>query len=351
MRGTGPDPLSEPVTTRNPRNLPRQDEQNAVTGSDSTRDQPVTVGRLLSLIAHAEEILRSNPEVFPLLRTHPSLRTHARALTEAAAAGEDVDTLATLADTLDRNLYRIREGTQQASPDKFTNGRAKDRLNRKAAQPRTTAPARRTPEVNMRATAASAEVKKPARRATRPDPKATERQLTDEYTALAEQGHPLIESGLLAHAMTCLIPALGWVGGDPLTVQFPIAFESERLAKTCAWLRGLANAPAEQVEAARTQMLTALHQLWPAYCGACSDTPLSEGQEYVERQWDFVNRIDSLWVDPAPGKLNEPAPYLPEFRDTECGRVSYSFHLTLLALVTLNRQTGRPLLAFELEMN
>lgn len=153
-------------------------------------------------------------------------------------------------------------------------------------------------------------------------------------------------------AALSLRPALHWVGGNALTAQFPQAFEGERLAKTCAWLRGLRS---EQLEPARTQMLAALHQLWPAYQEACSVVPETNGlgtdNEYRERVWNFVDRVDSLWVDPSPGRLNQPAPYLPEFRDTECGRVSYSFHLTLLALVTLNRQTGRPLLAFELEMN
>ncbi len=135
--------------------------------------------------------------------------------------------------------------------------------------------------------------------------------------------------------------------GDALTAQFPTAFQQERLAKTCAWLRDLRP---DQHPGARTQMLTALHLLWPTYCDECSEAPLaptptSDGtDEYQQRRWKIVEQLDSLWVEPDPTNRHETAPYLPEFRDTPCGRVSYSWHLTLLALVTLNQQLGRPLL-------
>lgn len=314
--------------------------------------QPGTGARLLSWINYAFQINRSNLDIHFHLKNYPALLSHCRALTNATSEGEDVDTLWTYVAPIQDQLRRINAGTApKQHSEKPTVGNARDRLNRNKAAPRNTAPTRTTKERDtMRATAASAEPKKPARRTPPIDADTLIDQMSQECERLEAAGIDPDHLAFIAHAMTCLCPAMHWVGGDPTTIQFPVAFQEERLAKTCAWLRALATAPAEQVEAARTQMLTALWQLWPVYAELCSDTPISDGNEYQERQWEFINRIDSLWVDPGwNGK--EIAPYLPDFRDTECGRVSYSFHLTLLALVTLNRQTGRALLAFQAEAN
>lgn len=201
----------------------------------------------------------------------------------------------------------------------------------------------------MRATGSSAEVKKPVR-CQLVTAEALADQMCREYEALEASAPAQSLLELTAHAMTCLLPALHWVGGDPTTAQFPVAFQNERLTKTCDWLRGLTSP--QQQEEARRQMLDALWELWPSYVDKCSDVPLLEESvsPYKERTWDFMSRVDSLWVDPG-WNSKEIAPYLPEFRDNDCGRVSYSFHLTLLALVTLNRQTGRALLAFERNVN
>lgn len=352
----GTHPPVQPVTTRDHPVQAVSDGSEAVTGSESARDQPVTersTADLLLWINYAFHVRRSNPEIYFHLKNYPGLLSRARTVTDAACAGEDVDTLWSHITPLRELVHRINAGTIPIHGDKPTVGRAKDRLNRNKATPRTTAPARTAKEVPaVRATAASTEVKKPARRAPRIDADTLMEQICQEYEHQEASGVDEQHLAFLGHTLTCLAPALKWVEGDATTMQFPSAFQAERLAKTCEWLRGLASAPISQVEAARTQMLTALWQLWPAYCDLCSDTPLSEGAEYQERTWDFMNRVDNLWVDPAWGSsTKETAPYLPEFTDTDCGRVSYSFHLTLLALVTLNRQTGRALLTFQAGMN
>ena len=352
----GTHPPVQPVTTRNHPVQAVSDESQAVTGNEPGGNQPVTersTADLLLWINYAFHVRRSNPEIYFHLKNYPGLLSRARTVTDAACAGEDVDTLWSHVIPLQELVHRINAGTIPIHGDKPTVGRAKDRLNRNKATPRTTAPARTVKEVPaVRATAASTEVKKPARRAPRIDADTLMEQICQEYEHQEASGVDEQHLAFLGHALTCLAPALKWVEGDATTMQFPSAFQAERLAKTCEWLRGLASAPISQVEAARTQMLTALWQLWPAYCDLCSDTPLSEGAEYQERTWDFMNRVDNLWVDPAWGSsTKETAPYLPEFTDTDCGRVSYSFHLTLLALVTLNRQTGRALLTFQAEVN
>lgn len=354
--GLSSEGLPQPVTTRDHPVQAVSDGSRAVTGSESARDQPVTersTADLLLWINYAFHVRRSNPEIYFHLKNYPGLLSRARTVTDAACAGEDVDTLWSHVIPLQELVHRINAGTIPIHGDKPTVGRAKDRLNRNKATPRTTAPARTVKEVPaVRATAASTEVKKPARRAPRIDADTLMEQICQEYEHQEASGVDEQHLAFLGHTLTCLAPALKWVEGDATTMQFPSAFQAERLAKTCEWLRGLASAPISQVEAARTQMLTALWQLWPAYCDLCSDTPLSEGAEYQERTWDFMNRVDNLWVDPAWGSsTKETAPYLPEFTDTDCGRVSYSFHLTLLALVTLNRQTGRALLTFQAEVN
>lgn len=342
--------LSEPGLPGTNPESPVQSGSQPGTSIPVPRLQPGTTDRLFSWLNYARIVLNTSPEVLPLLRDVPSVRIHARALLSAAQAGEDVDSLWDLVAPLDTLIERLKNRPVEIQDTRPTVGNARDRLKRDKAAPRTSAPTRQPKkETPMRATAASTEVKKPVRRQV-VTADALADQMCREYEAL-EAARDAQDSflGLAAHAITCLVPALHWVGGDPCTAQFPEAFQGERLAKTCAWLRGLTTA--EQMEAGRAQMLTALWELWPAYVTECSDKPLSDEDQYKERTWDFMNRIDSLWVDPGQGGLKQVAPYLPEFRDTNCGRISYSFHLTLLALLTLNRQTGRALLAFEREAN
>jgi|GEM_PF-5896194 len=311
-----------------------QDKENAVTPTRDQTPHPVTGPHLITIIHHAHEILRSNPNTYPTLHHNPNLTTHARALTDASHAGEDTTTLHALATQLQTTLHHIRNGTRPPTNDKFTRPRPK--TTRQTAKPRTEAPP-------MKATA-SAPKKTTKPRTNKTTPHTLLNTLHHEAAATTD--------ALTAHAITCLTPALHWINGDPLTITFPSAYQQERLAKLCAYLQTIHGTT--KLEPARASMLTALHELWPAYQDACSHAPLNsalEGDDNTQeyRAWNFPERTPSPWGGPFDPPLDAPAPDLPEFRDTECGRISSSWHLTLLAVVFLNHWTGRRLLDFDVE--
>jgi hypothetical protein len=294
-------------------------------------------GQLLTLIAHAEAITRSNPEIYPLLQNHPGLRQQARALTEAARSGEDLSTLTELADALDGNLYRIRNATIPVVADKFTNGRAKDRLKRDTAQARTTAPSRQ--EKPMRATAAAPVKDKPAVRSRRIDLKDLIDQLEHSYELLLQEDAAETEVALRAYFFTANSVALHWIGGDPYTCSFPQEFQGQRLAKLCAYLRTLEGADSQTLKEARASQLAQLRGVaWDNYIAECTplqEAPYANGECALDREilpftW---SGIDTLWSENTVAPAVASADYLPAF---QC-KASEDWHLVSLAVLFLNR--------------
>ena len=328
--------LFQPGTTRDIAENTVQHTSQPGTSNPVQGTQPGT-SQLISLIAHAEAITRSNPEIYPLLQNHPGVRQLARALVEAASTGEDIPTLTDLADALDGNLHRIRNAALPVTADKFTNGRAKDRFKRDTAQARTTAPSRQ--EKPMRATAAAPVKDKPAVRTRRIDLPALLDELEHAYTLLQQDDATDLEVALRAYFHVANSVALHWVGGDPYTCTFPQEFEGQRLAKLCTYLRTLQGADGQVLKEARAHQLNQLRGVaWENYLADC--TPLLEAQyangerpldrEILPFKWEG---IDTLWSDNTQAPAVAPSDYLPAFQI----KASEDWHLVCLAVLFLNR--------------
>lgn len=166
-------------------------------------------------------------------------------------------------------------------------------------------------------------------------------QLDHEWETLKQddaQKYGLDEAGLLAYYHCCLRPALYWIEGDPYTYTFPDAYQHERLAKLCQYLRGLQHETDKTtLKKARELSLRNLRKSWPPFRdlaypdmpadwpGSTSDweTPLFNWEVVGVPTWDGVE---------LPEKAR--ALELPAFRYPE----SANFHLNALAVLFLNRQ-------------
>jgi hypothetical protein len=337
VRAQAHDPtLFQPGTSRYISENSVQHTSHPGTNNPVQDGQPGT-SQLITLIAHAEAITRSNPEIYPLLQNHPGLRPQARALLEAARAGEDLPTLTELASVLNGNLYRIRNAAIPVTGDKFTNGRAKDRLKRDTAQARTTAPSRQ--EKPMRATAAAPVKDKPVVRSRRIDLKDLIDQLEHSYELLLQEDAAETEVALRAYFFTANSVALHWIGGDPYTCTFPQEFQGQRLAKLCAYLRTLEGADSQALKEARANQLVQLRGVaWDNYIAECTplqEAPYVNGECALDREilpftW---SGIDTLWSENTTSPAVASADYLPAF---QC-KASEDWHLVCLAVLFLNR--------------
>lgn len=167
-------------------------------------------------------------------------------------------------------------------------------------------------------------------------------QLDSEWSTLKQDSvelHGPDEAGLLAYYHCALRVGIYWVDGDPYRFQFPAEYQEERLAKLCAYLKGLQNAELSAVKAARERSLAGLRACWPAYANlAYPDMPADWPHSVID--WEIppftFDAIASLWSGPNWVGEGEKARalFLPTFRYRE----SADFHLASLAVMYLNRQ-------------
>jgi hypothetical protein len=162
--------------------------------------------------------------------------------------------------------------------------------------------------------------------------KAILEQLADEWDAFKADPQSDFDSLLVYYHCTIQI-ALHWIDGDPYTCTFPAAYQGERLAKLCEYLRGLQDAESMQVKAARERNLAALKASWPEYRDfAIGDVPIGMSVRDMETPpWHWEGLGPQQW---AGYEGNEEPRDLPTF-PYKC---SADFHLASLAVLYLNRQ-------------
>lgn len=145
------------------------------------------------------------------------------------------------------------------------------------------------------------------------------------------------EDALFAYYHGGVRIALHWVDGDPYTYKFPRAYEGERLARLCGYLRKLELADPVTLITERDKQVNLLRDVtWPAYEKACAGmcTEASPGQDCPSELTYTWDGIDSLWSEhDAPEDKDAPPPYLPKFHAAE----SEAFHCNVLAVLFLNR--------------
>ncbi|SMB93362.1 hypothetical protein [Deinococcus hopiensis] len=168
-------------------------------------------------------------------------------------------------------------------------------------------------------------------------------QLDTEFEQLKRQERELDEQLLWVYFQSCVRPALHWVNGDPYTFEFPAAYQVERLAKLCGYLKSLQGAEAEKVLAAREVNLKGLLTAWPAYRDLAIPDHIPNGTSIAEQEvlpfsWEA---IETLWDGENWTGEGEKARglFLPQFGT----KASADFHLAGLAVLFLNRQLRLPL--------
>ena len=166
----------------------------------------------------------------------------------------------------------------------------------------------------------------------------------DSEWAAHEAGPPLPErweADLLAYFHAAARVALHWVDGDCYTYIFPRAYQGERLAKLCAYLKKTEKLTGGALEIERDKQVAFLRgTTWPAYALACAGMNHDgSGGCTAELTYTWAG-IDTLWSEQNPHEAQDAPPsYLPKFHSPE----SEAFHCNVLAIVYLNRATKRPL--------
>ncbi|MFC4424651.1 hypothetical protein [Deinococcus navajonensis] len=166
-------------------------------------------------------------------------------------------------------------------------------------------------------------------------------QLDREWEDLQSGLVPQADAPLLTYYHSGTRTALTWIEGDPYTYLFPAAYQGERLARLCGYLKSLEEKPMPELHAARDKQVELLReQTWPAYVEVCVDmTHEGTGGTPAELTYTWAG-VDSLWTEEGPaGPVDAPAPRLPKFHSAE----SEAFHCNALAVLFLNRATRRPL--------
>lgn len=90
-------------------------------------DAPASVS-LVTLVAHACEVLRSNPAHYPVLDQFPTLTVSAKALVDAATAGEEAHVILAAAVDFQTRLASVKRTVAVKARDPGVKDHARDRL-------------------------------------------------------------------------------------------------------------------------------------------------------------------------------------------------------------------------------